>query len=143
MPAPRRRPRVDPDAPQPSQPTTAGVQAREWRAPSTTLTRALGRPIRDQVTSTRAADATTLQALELVNGEVLTRWLSRGARRMLGELPPDPPSRYTRDRRRPQRRRRARFDVDVAGVTRLWLVVEDTGRTLPETRCSRRGRTPS
>ena len=33
----------------------------------------LGRPIRDQVISIRAADATTLQALELVNGELLTR----------------------------------------------------------------------
>ena len=35
-------------------------------------------------------EATTLQALELVNGERLTHWLLRGARNMLGELPPPP-----------------------------------------------------
>jgi hypothetical protein len=75
-----------------SDPQSAGHYGREWRAPSSTLTRALGRPIRDQVISVRATQATTLQALELVNGEILTRWLSRGARRMLGELPPEPRS---------------------------------------------------
>ena len=40
--------------------------------------------------------STTPQALELVNGETLTRWLSSGARRMLGELPPEPVSLYNR-----------------------------------------------
>ena len=35
-------------------------------------------------------------SLELVNGETLTRWLSRGARRMLGELPPEPVSLFNR-----------------------------------------------
>src|SRR4029453_7369164 len=69
-------PRTDSEA------VTSGVYAREFRAPSTLLTRALGRPIRDQVTSVRAQDATTLQALELVNGEILTNRLMRGARRM-------------------------------------------------------------
>ena len=59
-------PRTDSDA------VTSGVYGREYRAPSTQLTRALGRPIRDQVTSVRAHEATTLQALELVNGEILT-----------------------------------------------------------------------
>ena len=121
----------DPATPPPSQPTSAGVQAREWRTASTTMTRALGRPIRDQVTSIRATDATTLQALELTNGEVLARWLARGARRMLGELPADPVSRYMRA----VAGRNAvpvAFDIDVAGATRLWLVVEDTGSNLPE-----------
>ena len=74
---------------------TSGVYARDFRSPSTLLTRALGRPIRDQVTSVRAHDATTLQALELVNGEILTNRLMRGARRMVGELPPDPRSLFT------------------------------------------------
>ncbi len=133
LPAPRapNRPKPDPDTPLPSQPTSAGIEAREWRAPSSTMTRALGRPIRDQVTSIRATDATTLQALELTNGDVLARWLARGARRMLGELPPDPVSRYTRT----VAGRNAvpgRFDVDISGVTRLWLVVEDFGSNLPE-----------
>jgi hypothetical protein len=115
----------------PSQPTTSGIEAREWQAPSSTLTRALGRPIRDQITSIRATDATTLQALELTNGSVLSRWLARGARRMLGQLPPDPTSRYTRT----VAGRNAvpiAFDIDIAGVKRLWLVVEDTGSNVPE-----------
>ena len=50
------------------------------------LKRALGRPIRDQVYSSRETQATTIQALELVNGESLTHWLWRGSRKMLGEL---------------------------------------------------------
>ena len=82
--------------PPPSDPATAGVYGREWRAASSNLTRALGRPIRDQVISSRPTQASTLQALELVNGEMLTQWLSRGARRMLGELPPEPLSLYNR-----------------------------------------------
>ena len=66
------------------------LYVRECRNNSSHLTRALGRPIRDQVTSVRAVEATTLQSLELVNGEILTSWLMRGARRMIGELPADP-----------------------------------------------------
>ena len=139
-PGPRRRrvprgaePRGKPAPllPLPSQPTSAGIEAREWRAPSSTLTRGLGRPIRDQITSIRATDATTLQALELTNGEVLSSWLARGARRMLGELPPDPVSRYTRTVAG-RNAAPSRFDIDVSGVTRLWLVVEDTGSNVPE-----------
>ena len=125
------RPRVDPGLPQPSQPTTAGVPAREWRAPSTTLTRGLGRPIRDQITATRSADATTLQALELTNGAVLSAWLERGAKRMLGELPADPPSRYTRTVSG-RTASSSRFAIDVTGVSRLWLAVEDIGSNLPD-----------
>jgi hypothetical protein len=123
-------PKPDPSQPLPTQPTSAGIEAREWRAPSSTLTRGLGRPIRDQITSIRASDATTLQALELTNGAVLSRWLARGARRMVGELPPDPTSRYTRTVAG-RNAAPSRFDVDVSGVTRLWLVVEDTGSNVP------------
>jgi hypothetical protein len=120
-----------PRAPTDSDPVSAGIYAREWRAASSDLTRALGRPIRDQVTSVRAMEATTLQALELVNGDILTRWLMRGARRLLGDLPPEPTSlfnvavagRYAAARR---------FDVDVSGASRLWLVVTDTGSNAPE-----------
>src|SRR3989441_7197908 len=50
-------------------------RSREWRFGSSRLTRGLGRPIRDQVFTQRATEATTLQALELVNGETLTRFL--------------------------------------------------------------------
>src|SRR4030095_598985 len=34
--------------------------------------------------------ASMLQGLELVNGERVSNWLLRGARNMLGELPPPP-----------------------------------------------------
>ena len=77
-------PRTDSDA------STSGVYVREPPPTHHPVTRALGRPIRDQVTSVRAVEATTLQSLELVNGEILTSWLMRGARRMIGELPDDP-----------------------------------------------------
>src|SRR5260370_1892505 len=67
-------------------------RSREWRFASSPLSRGLGRPIRDQVFTGRTTDATTLQALELVNGETLTRFLRRAAKRMLGELLPAPPN---------------------------------------------------
>jgi hypothetical protein len=44
--------------------------------------RALGRPNREQVVTTRPADLTTLQALELNNGEEFTAYLNRGAARL-------------------------------------------------------------
>jgi len=47
------------------------------------LTTALGRPNREQVVTTRSAEATTLQALELTNGETLADLLKRGARTLL------------------------------------------------------------
>jgi hypothetical protein len=114
-----------------SEPNTSGVYAREFRTNSSRLSRALGRPIRDQVTSVRATDATTLQALELVNGDILTRWLMRGARRMIGELPPDPPSLFTAavGGRNLQPRR---FDADISRASKLWLIVSDAGSNAPE-----------
>jgi len=124
-------PRVEKGQPLPSQPTTAGMYAREWRAASSTLTRALGRPIRDQITSLRPAGATTLQALELTNGAILSRWLSRGARRMLGVLPPDPTSLYNRAVAG-RNASPSPFDIDVSRASRLWLIVEDTGSNVPE-----------
>jgi hypothetical protein len=110
----------------PSQPTSAGSYARNWRVPSSDLTRALGRPIRDQVISIRASHSTTPQALELVNGETLTRRLSRGARRMLGELPPEPVSLYNRAVAG-RTATSSTFDIDVSKATRLWLVVQENG----------------
>jgi hypothetical protein len=77
-------------------PITSGNYVREWRIAGYALTRALGRPIRDQVYSNRETQATVVQALELVNGEALNHWLWRGARRMLGELPPEPQSLLSR-----------------------------------------------
>jgi hypothetical protein len=123
---PGRRPARDE-----SDPPTAGVYAREWRAASSDLTRALGRPIRDQVIAHRASQATTLQALELVNGEILTRWLSAGARRMLGETRPAPLSLFNKAVAGRNAASSA-FDVDIATATRVWLVVRDTGSNAPE-----------
>ena len=44
---------------------------------------ALGRPNREQITTTRASAATTLQGLELTNGDTLDRILKRGATKLL------------------------------------------------------------
>src|SRR5712691_262097 len=114
-----------------------GRYTREWQTPASSLARALGRPIRDQVFSTRNTVATTLQALELVNGEPLSNWLLRGARNMLGELPPPPTALFVtpinaRGGRADQAAPRVApvsFDVDVAGATRLWLIVQDANST--------------
>jgi hypothetical protein len=103
---------------------------RDWHVAATSFTRALGRPIRDQVYSTRETDATTLQALEVVNGETLTHWLLRGARNMTGQLPPEPTSIF--DRPLSGHGGPYPFDVDIAGAAQLWLMVEDTGSYSPE-----------
>jgi hypothetical protein len=108
-----------------------GVSSREWHVAANPLTRALGRPIRDQVFGTRDSQATTLQALELANGETLTHWLLRGARKMLGQLPPEPASLFDK----PVNNRPATlpaFDVDITGAQKLWLLVQDTGSYSPE-----------
>ena len=114
-----------------SDPATVGAYGREWRAQSSDLTRALGRPIRDQIISSRPSQATTPQALELVNGEMLTRWLSRGARRMIGELPPERLSLFNK----PVAGRNAsasKFDIDLASAATLWLITRDYGSNAPE-----------
>lgn len=57
----------------------------------TLLTRTLGRPNREQVVTTRPSEITTLEALDLSNGEGLDEMLHRGAERILAEhhdLPP-------------------------------------------------------
>jgi hypothetical protein len=45
---------------------------------------ALGRPNREQVVTTRPVEATTLQALEMTNGETLADILNRGAKNLAG-----------------------------------------------------------
>jgi mono/diheme cytochrome c family protein len=66
----------------------AGVPAerrfvRAALVPANALLRSLGRPNREQVVTTRPDQLTTLQALDLANGQVLADTLSRGARAML------------------------------------------------------------
>jgi hypothetical protein len=112
-------------------PPPPGIYSREWHVAANPLTRALGRPIRDQVYTTRDSQATTLQALELVNGETLTHWLLRGARKMLGELPAEPVSLFDKSvagHADPA----PGFSVDVSKAARLWLLVQDTGSYSPE-----------
>ena len=112
----------------PSQSTT-GVYARQWQMPSTTLTRGLGRPIRDQVYTERSQDPTTLQALELVNGEALTYLLSRGSRRMLGLLPSAPANLYDSG---VVSRKPTVVDIDITGARELRLLTTDSQSYSPE-----------
>jgi hypothetical protein len=51
------------------------------------LMRSLGRPNREQVVTTRPDQLTTLQALDLSNGQILTDTLARGAANLLKEKP--------------------------------------------------------
>jgi hypothetical protein len=126
-----------PPAPAPGAALPPGRYAREWRVAANPLTRALGRPIRDQVFSTRETTATTLQGLELVNGDRLTRWLLRGARRLTAELPPPAaifiaPINGRGDRLgspNPRPVVTTAFDVDVSKARRLWLIVQDANST--------------
>jgi mono/diheme cytochrome c family protein len=110
-----------------------GSYSREWRIAGGSLTRALGRPIRDQVFSTRDTQATTIQALELVNGESLTHWLWRGSRKMLGDLPAEPTSLVSRQVNSGARDGAAiPFDVDVSKMSKLYLIVQDALSTAPD-----------
>ena len=122
--------------------TTRGIYSRQWRMPSSPLTRSLGRPIRDQVYTERDQDATTLQALELVNGEALRLMLRQGSKRMLGEVPPAPKNLYdsgrvsgrldTSDLERRLMATRHTVDIDITGVRELRLLTVDQGSYSPE-----------
>ena len=46
---------------------------------------ALGAPSREQVLTTRLQTATTLQAIELTNGDTFSKLLQRGADKLLAE----------------------------------------------------------
>jgi hypothetical protein len=106
----------------PEKPGT-GTYSREWRLKSSPITRSLGRPIRDQVFTKRASEATTLQALEVVNGETLANMLGRGAKRMAGELPEPPANRFDSG---VVSDKPVDVDIDITGVNKLWLLTEDT-----------------
>jgi hypothetical protein len=55
--------------------------------PADLLMRSLGRPNREQVVTTRPADLSTLEALDLENGEILAGLLARGAINVRSEHP--------------------------------------------------------
>ena len=112
-----------------------GRYAREWRFKSSPLTRALGRPIRDQVYTTRASEATMLQALEVMNGATFANLLHRGAGHMLGTLAPSPVSLWDSSLCGGGGVSSADVDIDISRAKKLVLVVEDVdsydaGRTV-------------
>ncbi|MGA8599357.1 MAG: DUF1549 domain-containing protein [Bryobacteraceae bacterium] len=100
------------------------VQVRDWELKSSSLSLALGRPIRDQVFTTRDNHATTFQALELVNGDALEKELHRGSLRLLGELPPPPSNSFDSGI---LRHGAVSLDIDISGAKQLWLLTEDAG----------------
>lgn len=57
------------------------LESRAALALSNPLTRALGRPNREQVVTQRTTAATTIQALEITNGQTLAALLTKGAAR--------------------------------------------------------------
>lgn len=101
-----------------------GSYSREWHLKSSSLTRTLGRPIRDQVFTSRNEEASTLQAMELVNGEDLAYLLHRGAKRMLNQLEPAATNRFDSG---PVTKGKVSFDIDITGARQLWLLAEDVG----------------
>ena len=73
---------------------------RELRASlveSNLLTRALGRPNREQVVTTRPSELTTLQALDLTNGDVLAEQLERAASKLAKRYEKTPVDEVVRD----------------------------------------------
>lgn len=59
--------------------------SRASMLPSDFLQRALGRPNREQVVTSRPQQLTTLQALDLANGEALNKLIQQGATKLLTE----------------------------------------------------------
>jgi hypothetical protein len=112
--------------------------SRDWRIVASPLSVALGRPIRDQVYTERNNDATTLQALEMVNGDTINKMLNRGALRLLGQLPPAPRSLYDSGAVRSlaatihTRNKAQDFDIDISNVRDLRLLTYDEGSYAPE-----------
>ncbi len=98
--------------------TTLYGRTRAALRVATPLTTALGRPGREQVVTTRADAPTTLQALELANGETLAVLLRDGAARMLAEAegPRDLVHRtFTRALGRPAGSAEERLALDLLG----------------------------
>lgn len=75
-------PKQKPQAPNgPAPPVRASLVKNDF------LMRSLGRPHRDQVVTTRPAELTTLQAIDLSNGEILFGYLVRGAANLAKQFP--------------------------------------------------------
>ncbi len=64
---------------------TAGKMVRASLVKSDFLMRSLGRPNRDQIVTVRPADLTTLEAIDLSNGQILAETLERGSQKLIAE----------------------------------------------------------
>ena len=64
---------------------SADRMVRASLVPSDLLMRALGRPNREQIVSMRPDNITTLEAIDLANGEQLATALKKGAERLISE----------------------------------------------------------
>ncbi len=100
-----------------------GIYAREWRFKANSMTRALGRPVRDGAVTERQIESTTLQALELTNGRTINQWLQDGAGRMVGTLDPAPASLFDSGLMRGSSK--VEVDLDIQGRKQLHLLVVD------------------
>ncbi len=67
--------------------TTTKTPVRAGTVPSDLLMRALGRPNREQIVSMRPDNLTTLEAIDLANGAILSNYLKQGAAGMLKSKP--------------------------------------------------------
>jgi mono/diheme cytochrome c family protein len=115
---------VEKNARQDPEKIKTAMPARDWQFKASPLALALGRPIRDQVFTTRDNRPTTFQALELANGASLENMLRRGALRMLGQLPGAPENLFDSGK---LNKGTANFDIDISGLKKLWLLEEDAG----------------
>ena len=75
---------LDPDTPLSSSDPTPPVRAALVK--NDFLMRSLGRPHRDQVVTTRPSELTTLQAIDLANGEMFASYMKAGANKLKDHL---------------------------------------------------------
>jgi len=101
-----------------------GSYSRDWRLKANPLTRALGRPMRDLAVTERQRDISTLQTLELVNGQTLTSMLHLGALRMMGKPESVPDNLFDSGIIRSNK---VSVDIDVTGSDELRLLLVDSG----------------
>ena len=100
-----------------------GIYAREWRFKPNSLTRALGRPMRDGAVTERLTESSTLQGMELANGEVLTSMLREGSKRLLDQVDAAPTNLFDSGVMRAQTR--VKVDFDITGRKQLRLLMVD------------------
>jgi len=106
---------------------------RDYQLKISALTLAMGRPTREQVVTERTSQATTLQALELVNGKDLFRLLSNGALRLRGEMRAAPaPLWDSGNVGMGSVQTPPTVDAGIAGLSDLWLVAADHGSYDPD-----------